>query len=204
MWGGSSCRILVGYDSAYLYCSARQGKEPVTPLRDNTARLAKELWSLEATTLSPAEFQTRFDNIYQSAEGPATLWHLGGAANNYLRQRPGSINIPEELAASLLASSMVDSRIIGLKLLNRCSTDIAMICAQISRALSSDHEGEVYGGLHELGNLSSRLSSCERHIANELSRCLIKLHESTDQYVRNRSVQLRECLQELAAAWPRD
>jgi hypothetical protein len=170
----------------------------VTLPRDNTARLAKELWAIGSTEISPAEFQSRFDHIYQSAEGPATLWHLGGAVNDYLRHHPDTIRVPESLAPTLLASPMVDSRIIGLKLLNRCSTDTTRICAEIGRALRSGHEGEVYGGLHELGNLASRLSSCDRHVVNELSVCLDKLQESTDQYVRNRSAQLREHLQLLA------
>ena len=53
--------------------------------RDNTAKLAKALWTDEAVNLQPAEFQRRFDTLYSAAEGIATYWQLGGAANDYRR-----------------------------------------------------------------------------------------------------------------------
>src|SRR5688572_15515314 len=126
--------------------------------RDNTARLAKELWSPAATSLTPVEFQERLDGIYAAAEDPATFWQLGGAVNDYLRSHPNSIRIPDELAPKLLGSEIVDARIVGLKLLNRSSSDTAAISSAICRALESEYEGELYGGLHELGNLLSRLA----------------------------------------------
>src|SRR5262245_58113283 len=120
--------------------------------RDNTARLAKALWSPEAKELSPGEFQARFDAIFSAAEGPATLWQLGGAINDYLRAHVGSVIVPTDLAPNLVASRMVDARIVGLKLLVRCSTDLSLIGTSICTALSSKHESELYGGLLELFN----------------------------------------------------
>jgi hypothetical protein len=103
--------------------------------RDTTARHAKALWTFESWDLDPEEFQSRFDAIYAAAEGPATYWRLGGAANDYLRAHPRSISVPQELAPMLLSSRLVDARIIGLKLLIRLSTDTGQIVAAICRAL---------------------------------------------------------------------
>lgn len=152
--------------------------------RDNTARLAKELWSPEAMELKPVDFQERFDAIYAAGEGPATLWQLGGAANDYLRLHPNSIRIPDELAPKLLDSEIVDSRIVGLKLLNRCSSDTAALSSAICRALESEYEGELYGGLHELGDLLSRLAPSSPLPVEELLVRLSKLRSSRDPYVR--------------------
>jgi hypothetical protein len=155
--------------------------------RDNTAKLAKALWSFESQTLDPKEFQSRFDAIYRAAEGPATLWQLGGAANDYLRGRPGSIEVPPELAPALLASTMVDGRIIGLKLLTRCSSDFSAICASIAQALESKHEGELYGGLYELRNLLERVAPSVALPVDDLLARLTKLRLLGDPYVRDSS-----------------
>ena len=120
--------------------------------RDNTAKLAQALWASESIAFDPVEFQARFDAIYAASDGIATLWRLGGAANDYLHHHPGSIQVPHELAPTLLRSRLVDGRIIGLKLLVRCSSDIEIISPWVLAALESNHDGVLYGGLLELDN----------------------------------------------------
>ncbi|MEX2310678.1 MAG: hypothetical protein WD738_24135 [Pirellulales bacterium] len=167
--------------------------------RDNTAKLAKDLWSVEALEMEPAEFQTRFDAIYASAEGIATYWHLGGAANDYLQHHPNSITVPPELAPRLLASRMVDGRIIGLKLLNRCSSDLNLIATWICRALQSKKKKtELYGGLCELSDLLPRLTTLANIPVDELRGILQKLRSSGDIYVRDwadRFIDWIECIE---------
>jgi hypothetical protein len=177
------------------------------PSRDTTARLAKDLWSLEARELPPAEFQTRFDAVYAAAEGPATLWHLGGAANDYLRAHPEAIAVPAELAHALLASEIVDGRIIGLKLLNRCSSDLHAICSAICDALESKHEHTLYGGLCELDNLLRRLSpmsSTATLPVNDILPRLRRLYSSSDPYVRQSAERLQDSLKEFGGARGRE
>lgn len=164
--------------------------------RDNTAKLAKVLWSAETRNLSPAEFQLRFDAIYAVAEGPATLWRLGGAANDYLRAHPESIQVPPELATALVASRLVDGRIIGLKLLIRCSSDIPLMTNSISRALESRHRQEMYGGLCELDNFLHRLSSSTPLPLHDFLLRLHKLESSSDPIVRSWAQRLADRLQE--------
>ncbi len=168
--------------------------------RDNTARLAKELWSSESLELDPATFQARFDAIYAEAEGPATLWQLGGAANDYLRMHADAIVVPPELIATLAASQMVDGRIIGLKLLNRCSSDVRSICTSICRALASSHEGELYGGLCELDGLLRRASHSAALPVDDILVCLDRLNGSGDPYVRECAERFQDWLQELGSS----
>jgi hypothetical protein len=168
--------------------------------RDNTAKLAKELWTAEALDLSPDEFQSRFDAIYSAVEGPATLWQLGGAANDYLRARPGSIVVPQELPPKLASSEMVDARIIGLKLMVRCSPDLGAIVALICRALESRRESELYGGLCELDNLLRRLGPAAGLQIDELLARMGKLNSSSDRYVRETAARLSAWLRDFAAA----
>ena len=153
--------------------------------RDHTAKLAKALWSDEALELKPAEFQSRFDSLYATAEGLATYWQLGGAANDYLRRHPGAIAIPVELPLLLLASRLVDGRIIGLKLLNRCSSDLSLVCSQISTALGRKSKHELYGGLFELSNLLDRLSLLSMTHRSELLLALSPLRSHRDTYIRD-------------------
>lgn len=167
---------------------------------DNTASLAQALWSCEALELEPAEFQARFDVLYATAEGPATLWQLGGAANDYLRRRPDSIAVPPVLAPMLLASAMVDGRIIGLKLLNRCSSNLETICSSICHALESKHEGELYGGLCELYNLLRRLPPSTSLPVEAFVPLLFRLRSSSNPYVRESAEMYQDWLGEFGAA----
>lgn len=169
------------------------------PHRDNTARLAEALWSTDAKKLEPAEFQARFDAIYSVAEGIATHWQLGGAANDYLRARPNSIAVPTDLATMLLASRTVDGRIIGLKLLNRCSSDVDLILQWICRALESKHQDEVYGGLHELSNLLDSLKPPAVVPVDELLASLLMLRSSRDAYIRDKADNFSEWLGEISS-----
>lgn len=164
--------------------------------RDNTARLAKALWSIEALDLQPKEFQSRFDAIYASAEGPATLWQLGGAANDYLRHYPDTIRVPNELAWQLLDSTLVDARIVGLKLLNRCSSDTAAILSAICRALDRNHKNEMYGGLCELDNLLRRLVPTTRLSIDDVLPRLSRLSSSPDPYVRDCASRFSDWVQQ--------
>jgi hypothetical protein len=164
--------------------------------RDSTANMARDLWSAESQQLEPAEFQARFDAIYDAAQGLATLWQLGGAANDYLRARPQSIRVPPELISQLLAGKIVDGRIVGIKLLNRRSPDVEIIRSSIERALASQHESEVYGGLHELGGLLDRTMPGSPLPAINLKAKLLSLQSSEDPYIRDRSTQLIEQLTE--------
>lgn len=167
---------------------------------DNTAKLAKALWSIEALDLQPAEFQSRFDAIYASAEGPATLWQLGAAANDYLRRNPDTIRVPDELAPQLLKSSLVDARIVGLKLLNRRPSETAAIVSAICEALDRDHKGEIYGGLCELDNLLRRLELSLRLAVDGLMPRLAGLRSSRDPYVRECADRFSDCLEQFATA----
>jgi hypothetical protein len=171
----------------------------LTPSRDNTARLAKELWTNEARSLEPAEFQSRFDAIYLAAEGPATLWQLGGAANDYLRSHPDSIKVPEELVTALLGSKLVDGRIIGLKLLNRCSIDNNTILSAISEALESHSKQEILGGLCELSNLLRRVEHSAGVVTEVIFRKLRKHSSSSVPYIRDAAEALRAWLEGSAA-----
>jgi hypothetical protein len=164
----------------------------MNPSRDNTARLAKTLWTVEARDLSPGEFQARFDALYSTAEGPATLWQLGGAANEYLRCHPDTIVVPVEIVEALLASKMVDARIIGLKLLNRLAANVSAMVAAIHPALESSHEGELYGGLNELLLLLDRVEPSERNLAIVLLPALSRLASSRDSYVRETAARLSD------------
>jgi hypothetical protein len=164
--------------------------------RDNTAKLAKALRSADSKHLSSAEFQSQFDAIYAVAEGPATLWHLGGAANDYLRAHPESIQVPPELATALVASRMVDGRIIGLKLLIRCSSDIPTITNSLCRALQSRKRQEMLGGLCELDNFLRRLNPTTPLPLHEFLPRLRKLESSSDPIVRSWAHSLAEWLQE--------
>ena len=168
--------------------------------RDNTARMAKALWSPESNELSASEFQAQFDAIYSAAEGLATLWQLGGAANDYLRLHPDSIVVPEELAPKLVASSMVDARIIGLKLLVRCSWDIRLIGSSICKALESKHEHELYGGLCELHNSLRRFDSVASMPVDDLLAGLGRLSSSRDAYERQSAARLADWIEELRGA----
>jgi hypothetical protein len=122
------------------------------------------------------------------------LWQLGGAANDYLHAHPDSIVDPDELAPALLASKMVDARIIGLKLLIRCSSDFTSITSSICRALESRHEGELYGGLCELDNLLRQLGPSSRLPVQELLPKLTRLFSSSDAYVRQTVERLAHIL----------
>ena len=97
-------------------------------------RRAKSLWSVEGFKLTPGEFEARFDEIYQQSRDIPTLWQLGGTANDFLRLHPGSIAVPEELPTMLLTSDHMDARVIGLKLLNRCSKTPSLVIPWIIRA----------------------------------------------------------------------
>ncbi len=158
--------------------------------RENTARLAKALWSLEANTLSSSDFQARFDAIYSASEGIATLWHLGGAANDYLRHHPGSIVVPQELPLTLLASRLVNGRIVGLKLLTRLSGDSSLVSYWICRSLESSKRTEVYGGLHELHNYLDRFSQIAD--AEGLLSRLSRLCSANDPVIHEQAKRLRE------------
>jgi hypothetical protein len=164
---------------------------------DGTASLAKKLWDELSSTLCPDEFQARFDEIYRRAEGPATLWRLGGAANDYLRKHPDSVRVPCELAPALLASSLVDARIIGLKLLIRTSQDWGAIHAELCRALESRHVSTRLGGLCELHNALHRCGKGLPMPKGDLVSRLEKLRQSSDEHVRETATRLTGWLDEL-------
>jgi hypothetical protein len=164
--------------------------------RDTTAKLAKELWSPTALKLPPTEFRAKFDAIYASAEGIATLWQLGGAALDYLRSNPDALTVPSELAPTLLASSLVDARIVGLKLLNQCSPNLELISSSICGALESRHDGELYGGLCELSKLLDRARPPNALPVNELRPRLEQLRNSRDPYVSECAGRLADLLHE--------
>jgi hypothetical protein len=170
--------------------------------RDTTARIAKELWRPESFDLSPGEFQSRFDAVYAIAEGPATWWYLGGAANDYLRHQPQSIVVPAELPQLLLGSAIVDGRIVGLKLLTRLSSDRDEIIVAICNALDSQNESEVLGGLHELGNFLERMGPTTPIPTMELLPRLRKVHLSSPEWLATRSQQLSRWLAELSLHFP--
>ncbi|WP_425397538.1 hypothetical protein [Aeoliella sp.] len=156
---------------------------------DNTARLAKELWNA-ALQLEAADFQSRFDSIYSAAEGPATLWHLGGAASDYLRAQPNSVCIPEKLPGLLLSSPLVDGRIVGLKLSNRLCLDPNRIVEAVCKALDSTNNNEVVGGLYELSELADRTSVPRNYGSPALLARLRKLVLSGDGYVAEASKRM--------------
>lgn len=160
--------------------------------RDNTARLADELWMNGAYELTSAEFQARFDDLYARSEGPATLWRLGAAANEFLMLHPGSIQFPPELVSVLINARKMDGRVFGLKLLARYSSDLPAISAEICKALERRNQPEIYGGLHELSCLLERLQSTEQLPKEKLLASLRELNSSSDPYVRETATRLSE------------
>jgi hypothetical protein len=172
--------------------------------RDNTAKLAKALWnSRESYALAPHEFQAKFDALYAASEGIATLWHLGGAANDYLRGHPGSISVPSELAPALLASRLVNGRIIGLKLLNRSSSDETSILSWICRALDARNESEVLVGLCELREFLERRPPVTILPVHELLPRLERLQSSRDTIMIGPAAnRLLDWLREIVAGSP--
>jgi hypothetical protein len=112
--------------------------------------------------------------------------------NDFLRSHPAAIDVPKELVPALLTSPIVDGRIIGLKLLNRCCHDPAKIAASICDALASSHGSEVYGGLFELDNLLRRLTPPFSLSNTQLLSRLQDLSSSDDVYVREASDRLAD------------
>jgi hypothetical protein len=159
--------------------------------------LARALWSSEALDLTPPEFQSRFDAIYERATDIDALWQLGGAVNDYLRRRPESVAAPPDLPLVLLASKHVPARIVGLKLLNRLNAPPSQLIPHISAALQSSAEDEIYGGLFELGELLRRSPSTTRGRWNDLKKQLQDLCGSPDPYVRSTSERYLDWLQDV-------
>ena len=154
---------------------------------DDTAKLARALWSEDGVNLPAAEFKARFDQIYARSEDIDTYWQLGGALNDYLGFDPHSFAVPPELATILLSSSLVDARIVGLKLLVRHSSNVDLITEWLCRALQSKRSGELYGGLYELGNLLDRIQSKQLTALLDVAEfvsILSELKSSRDAYVR--------------------
>ena len=127
---------------------------------ESPLELARQLWAidnLDAVRQLPKEsFQSLFDRVYLATNEIEALWQLAGAANDYLRFSPDSINVPPELPRRLLSSNHSDARIVGLKLLNRCHVSDEEIVDAIIRALNRDDESESCSGINELGNYLGR------------------------------------------------
>lgn len=167
---------------------------------------AKALWSFQARELQQPEFQAKFDEVYRHAieeTNIEALWQLGGAANDYIRSRPqNNLIVPNELAPTLLSSKLMDARIIGLKLLTRCSPNIELVADWICRALVSKHECEVYGGLSELGKLLESRNPFAKKEQDEICSRLRDLHSSPDPYLRDASCRLADWIAEQATIGP--
>jgi hypothetical protein len=147
--------------------------------------IASSLWGLVGSQLSPRAFGEQFSRVYTSTDDMRVLHQLGGAINDYLRLHPGCLDVPDDLASRLLASSNVDHRIIGLKLLKHARWTTDTIVAYFVRALRSDSVLEHYGGLYEIGQVldqadSDCLSLLNSHSLAELVRALRALASTTD------------------------
>lgn len=170
--------------------------------------LWRSVWTDDSEKPSPAEFQSRFDALYNATSSPTALWQLGGAANDYLRGHPGAIKVPVELAPLLLKSRIVDGRVIGLKLLTRTSSNVAEICEAICSALDRRSEYERCGGLHELGVLHDRIRShldcghsplprSSQLPKQEIIKRLQRIEKSSVDYNRESATRLIVWIQEL-------
>ncbi len=168
--------------------------------RDKAFRAAKELWSSETLAIAPQEFQERFDDLYRRAIKITTFWQLGGAANDYLRENPDSILVPSELPAKLLECDLIDGRIIGLKLLVRCSSNSEAIGRAICAALNVSDQYELYGGLLELDRFLKRRIGLSPISMKDILVELHRLRASNDPYVRNYATNLAEALEEIMVA----
>ncbi|MEX1039882.1 MAG: hypothetical protein WDZ51_04590 [Pirellulaceae bacterium] len=139
--------------------------------------LARQLWHIpnmtELTCLPPSRFQTLFDRVYQSTDDEEALWRLGGATNDYLRANPGSFCVPAELPRRLLASQNVDARVVGLKLLNRCSASDEEVVAAITNALRRRDDYESNGGMVELSNFLDRRIPMEAKLEQSMAETLL-------------------------------
>jgi hypothetical protein len=138
---------------------------------DTPLRIARALWSLEGRELAPAAFRELFERAYREANDLETLWQLGGAINDFLRHRPGTLEVPPQLPWRLLQSDDVEARVIGLKLLNRIDVSDAERIEELARAIECHDGYESVGGLHELGQfLEGRQNSGQKIPAESVNR----------------------------------
>ena len=156
-------------------------------------KAAQDLWAIEARNMKPEEFQAKFAAIYDATDNIDTLWQLGGAVNDYLRSNsnPSAVKVPDELAPKLLEASRVDCKIIGLKLLVRCSNDLPTICREICRAFD---RGDDWSGLCELSNVLDRMRPPTSIPVRELRLRLHGLKDSCDEDIRACSKRLDDLL----------
>jgi hypothetical protein len=157
---------------------------PETPLE-----AARALWSSEALKLSPATFRGLFDRAYAQAIDLETLWQLGGAIFDFLRQYPGTLPVPQQLPWRLLQSDDVEARVVGLKLLDHIEVSDAACIDEVVRAIERHDGYESAGGLAELGRLLRRLGNNAYRIptasAERLLRCLQGCAELADDNCRD-------------------
>lgn len=86
-----------------------------------------------------------------------------------------------------MESGHFDARIIGLKLLNRLERPAEETTKWIDRALRSDEEDELIGGLYELGEFLTRASAGVDY--QNIKAALALLAASSDDYVRERAAE---------------
>jgi hypothetical protein len=84
----------------------------------------------------------------------------------------------------LLESDHREARVIGLKLLNRCSSSASMVAPWIIRALGAKDDYEIYGGLHELYELLRRPIRPQRSDVVGVRDALERISNSADPNLR--------------------
>jgi len=171
--------------------------------REDLLELARWMWEVVHNhPWAPNEFDASFDRVYSHTDDLETLWQLGGATNDYLRCNPGGLSVPISLPKRLLASENREARVIGLKLLNRCS-DISTseITEEILRALQRGDGYEDYGGFCELGNLIERYEAAAVRLSADVVGRLVNAtnrfavgKDENDQRTAQRRV---ECLRSI-------
>ncbi len=122
----------------------------------------------DVASLTPNQFRTLFDRVYQHTEDLHALWELGGAAAFYLHKNPDALAVPTELPRRLLASDDADMRVVGLKLLIRCPLPDDEIVEAILGALIRRDGYESCGGICEL----NKFLSARHAIGGTLDRLL--------------------------------
>ncbi len=169
---------------------------------DNLLELAramwKHVWSQQAVDLPPDQFRKLFARIYDNCRDIPTLWQLGGATNDYLRIYPDALTVPTDLPTMLLNSNDIETRIIGLKLLNRCNISDELIISEIIRAMQRRDQYESCGGFYELGELLDRHqtngSEIEGDLVRRLQQVLATFREDEDDDTRSSARHLLERL----------
>ncbi len=155
-------------------------------LIDNAQTLAKVLWSMPATKLSPERFWGYFIRLYQHTDDMFCVWQAAGALRDYLPIHPGVLPIPRELVFQMIEYRVEDANSIGIKLLVICD-DISTheVVEHLAAAIrTNDDSAECCSGVHETPELLRQVRSGRRNLdsvqVSELRKTLMLVSETNE------------------------